>query len=462
MDSLPRKLRIGVVDFVQAHLPFALRIEEKLYGSAEFAYFFSDPPEDTRDLLEGREWRDWQPHTASPTVSLDDRELLEACGRHELMRASCLPAMLRRARALVNRLDCFISETRVECLLVWNGQRGLGGALATWLACRRGLQLVFFENGPLPGTMQLDRCGVNYYSEHTARIAAGEYRHCVIDEERLERCLNLLRTGRRPADFIPARPPETLPAQELARELLHLFRPAAWRNFSAQLPVGLRHYVLLPMQVVDDSQLSTHSPLLGHDLERLVMEVYLAMREALPQHRLVVKIHPKETADASNRYLRLAARLPDVYFVKSQPMHELLAGCELVVTVNSTVGVEALAFGKPVITLGHSFYTVPDLVRPVDRLELLPQAMRTALHHPPPPRRVRQFLGYLQQHMCAEGNAADLSERSLNAVATRLLELARPPALAVGHGPAAPGVVRAGRAAAAPASRSRVPETDNA
>jgi len=437
MDSLPRKLRIGVVDFVQAHLPFALRIEEKLYGSAEFAYFFSDPPEDTRDLLEGREWRDWQPHTASPTVCLDDRELLEACGRHELMWAANLPALLRRARALLNRLDCFISETRVECLLVWNGQRGLGGALAAWLARRRGLQLVFFENGALPGTMQLDRCGVNYYSEHTPRIAAGDYRKFVSDEQRLERCLNLLRTGRRPDDFIPARKPPLPPAQKLARELLRLFRPAAWRwlfaalhgNFASQLPVGLRHYVLMPMQVIEDPQLSAHSPLLGHDLERLVMEVYLAMREALPQHRLVVKIHPQETAHASREYLRLATRLPDVYFVKSQPMHQLLAGCELVVTVNSTVGVEALAFGKPVITLGRSFYTVPDLVRPVDRIELLPQAMRTALGHPPPPQRVRQFLGYLQQRMCAEGSDADLSERSVNALATRLLELARGPAV---------------------------------
>ena len=39
-------------------------------------------------------------------------------------------------------------------------------------------------------------------------------------------------------------------------------------------------------------------------------------------------------------------------------MKEVLKKAELVITLNSTVGIEALLYGKPVLTLGDAFYNI--------------------------------------------------------------------------------------------------------
>ena len=55
---------------------------------------------------------------------------------------------------------------------------------------------------------------------------------------------------------------------------------------------------------------------------------------------------------------------------------ELLQKCEGVVTVNSSVGLEAFAYDKPVITLGESFYDGPGLTEHAGDLAALKALFR--------------------------------------------------------------------------------------
>lgn len=423
-----RPVRYAIIDFDKTQFPFFLKLAQRLAGVAEFHFF--QLKLDTLHLLDGQTqaqlWRGAARWSAAATLS--DDEVLQAAGLHELLWCASVPKLIAQSRELIARLGGFFQACAIDCVLIFNGAQ-LARSLAVFVAQRLGLPCRYLENGYLPGTMQLDGAGVNAYSSHTAAVAQGCYRDFEPDDALLDRALDWLRSGRRPADVVPL-PRFSLPLrQRLRREIDRLLSPKAWQwlqppargRFHDRLPADADDFVLLPMQVVRDSQLSLHSPLVGYDLERLILVTYRAMRCALPGRRLVVKLHPKETQHVNRRYRRLAARLPDVLFLQRQPIHEVLARCALVVTVNSTVGVEALALGKPAVTLGRNFYTTRPLVEPVGDLEALPQALQAALRNRPDAALVRRFLGYVQQRMHVPGSFLDLSERSQQAVAAALL-----------------------------------------
>ena len=82
---------------------------------------------------------------------------------------------------------------------------------------------------------------------------------------------------------------------------------------------------------------------------------------------------------------------PDVVFTKLMNTQELIEKSAAVVTVNSTVGIEAMLHLKPVITLGDAFYAVPGLVRPCGRDDELGRHSRTGYSKRRRPRSDRAF-----------------------------------------------------------------------
>lgn len=416
---------------VRDELLFTFAVAGRLGSDAEFLYF--QHRTDTHELLRANHARFWTP--AGRTFrdhGMDDAELLFACGMHERYWSPDLGALRRRAHVLAGAITEFLIVQSIDCVIVWSGVT-LVRSLSAHIARKLGIRTIYCENGYLPGTMQMDVEGVNFYSSFTPRIRAQEYRSFDGDDAALETTLELLRTGQRIPGMIPFPQPKASTGQRLQRELGRLLKPQAWRwldtldrsDFRTRKWTGEQPFVLLPLQVVRDSQLSVHSPLLGHDLPRLILHTWLAMRRVLPDHRLVVKLHPKETTHGNRAYLKLASELPDIVFVRGQAMHELLRRCSLVVTINSTVGVEAMAFDKPVVALGRNFYTFPELVQTVADLDELPVAMQAALQRPKDPALRRDFLRYLQQQVLSLCSYRDQSERSLSVACERMLELAK-------------------------------------
>jgi hypothetical protein len=71
---------------------------------------------------------------------------------------------------------------------------------------------------------------------------------------------------------------------------------------------------------------------------------------AAPDVQLVIKPHPAETPDV---YAPAVAGVPNIRVVASgSPLPPLLAAAGAVVTVNSTVAIDALAFGLPTVVIG--------------------------------------------------------------------------------------------------------------
>ncbi len=83
---------------------------------------------------------------------------------------------------------------------------------------------------------------------------------------------------------------------------------------------------------------------------RLVLPALVAAARALPNVRLAIKAHPAETADV---YAPITAGQPGVrVLAASAPLAPLLAAARAVVTVNSTVALDAAVLGVPALVIG--------------------------------------------------------------------------------------------------------------
>jgi capsular polysaccharide export protein len=141
------------------------------------------------------------------------------------------------------------------------------------------------------------------------------------------------------------------------------------------LPPGYR--ILVPGQVEDDASIR-----LGAGDVRTNHALLQAVRTAHPDAVILYKPHPDVEAGLRPGAVAAAdlARLADAVLHRADPL-ALIAACDEVWTMTSTLGFEALLRGKPVTTLGAPFYAGWGLTRDLG---------------PVPMRRLRRPDGSLQ------------------------------------------------------------------
>lgn len=146
-----------------------------------------------------------------------------------------------------------------------------------------------------------------------------------------------------------------------------------------------QRFVYYPLHVPADVALTLRAP---HYLDQLSLVDYLA-RIVPASHRLVIKEHPAQVGALDARRLRdLLARHDNLSLLPpTVNNYDALAACDLVVSINSKSGAEALVLGKPVLVLGDAFYGDSGLVTPVGNATELPQALKAALESPAMPAK---------------------------------------------------------------------------
>ncbi len=128
-------------------------------------------------------------------------------------------------------------------------------------------------------------------------------------------------------------------------------------------------YVYYPFHVPMDMSLTIRAP---HLLDQYTLVDTIA-RSIPANTKLVIKEHPAMIGVLSFvRVLSLLRNNENIVFLHpSENNYSVMRKAEMIITVNSKSGAEALLLGKQVIFLGDSFYRESGLGRRVDHLETL-------------------------------------------------------------------------------------------
>ncbi|MEP1961681.1 nitrogen fixation protein FixF [Tateyamaria sp.] len=163
-------------------------------------------------------------------------------------------------------------------------------------------------------------------------------------------------------------------------------------------------YVFVPFQVPSDMQVTQHSPWI-RDME-MFLDAVLEAAERNPDDVFVIKEHPSFKRSVKG----LRPDHPRVVFANDNVTSDLIKNARVVVTLNSTVGVEALLFDRPVITLGTACYNIDGLVLHAEDARQLDAALETSKSWTHNARLRAQFLGYLSHRYLMHGRYDDLPD----------------------------------------------------
>ncbi|WP_254911207.1 hypothetical protein [Pseudoalteromonas sp. A601] len=181
-----------------------------------------------------------------------------------------------------------------------------------------------------------------------------------------------------------------------------------------------KRYIFVPFQVPHDTQVVCYSPWLN-SMEMLYSEVMNAVEKLNdPDLKVVFKEHPSW----HKHYTHLYKKHPQAIFANGNATADLIENAQAVITINSTVGLEALLLAKHVITLGQACYNIDDLVLHANsRQELFERLLQLDQGWQLNLALRDQFFGYLKHVYTVEGRWQDCSTQHAKAVEERLIGL---------------------------------------
>jgi capsule polysaccharide export protein KpsC/LpsZ len=136
-----------------------------------------------------------------------------------------------------------------------------------------------------------------------------------------------------------------------------------------------------------------------------------------PGYDLVVKEHPMSIGRNPLAFLRRLRRRSNVRLLHPQESsHELIRESAAVAVISSTVGLEALLYEKPVLTLGRPFFAGYGITLDVESFRELREAVPALLRFRPDRERIRRFL-HAAMRRCYAGAPVLVDRSEENAVA---------------------------------------------
>jgi capsular polysaccharide export protein len=274
-----------------------------------------------------------------------------------------------RVRAFQNAvwsaMEVMCRRFSVHGVCIWNGAFAHCNAAAAF-ARAHNLPTLFFEVGNIDGKLFADPEGSNA----AARIARqpelldayavggaemAEWRERYLAAALLPSSLPQARVSRRLNGWYPfdwfGYAVLRVPRQEFVPLLGRVVGKLIARlNAIPPAIMPDKPFVFLPLQVSSDTNLVVHS-----DEDNLKAMEFAERRARERGCLLVVKPHPAETDQSLVRRIAELC-LERGHLMTSYNVTKLVLAAEEVITINSTVGLQALLLDKPVTVLGRSLY----------------------------------------------------------------------------------------------------------
>lgn len=275
-----------------------------------------------------------------------------------------------------------LSKLQPHAIALWNGNK-LPSETVALVAKHLGITVWHFENGIVPNTTTLDAKGVN--------------------------ALNSL--PRTPAFYLN-QVLKDIDFPEIG------IRKAHKKRASQEIIDLPEKYIFVPFQVPNDTQIIVNSSWVK-SMEVFFNEVSNAFLQNTDESTtLVFKEHPSWP----QHFEELYETNERIKFANGNPTPDLIANALAVVTINSSVGLESLLQGKPVITLGDACYNIKGLVRHASNSDELCKLMQTIESWKPDETLRIKFLQYLYDCYCIPTSWAKCDEKNIRAVEKRILK----------------------------------------
>lgn len=178
------------------------------------------------------------------------------------------------------------------------------------------------------------------------------------------------------------------PAEFVTNTLSQRSRALAARPLYSK-PDPKRPFIYFPLHLVNDFKVKRVIP---HCVDQEYLIGQLA--DALPQGwDVVVKEHPVSIGRNPLSMLRRLTERENVRLVSPyESSHELSNQARAVTVISSTVGLEALLYARPVLTMGQPFYSGYGITVDVDSFREIRPKLAEVLRFEPDRERILQFL----------------------------------------------------------------------
>jgi hypothetical protein len=172
------------------------------------------------------------------------------------------------------------------------------------------------------------------------------------------------------------------------------------------------NYVIFPIHYEPEATLSYFSEYY-QEQEYLISNIAKTLRN---NQILLVKEHPEQPGALLNKKFRtILKRTSNVFFIKAEyPTKELILKADLVITIASTMGWEALMLNKKVVVFGNVFYDKhPSIIKFDGDWTALKEAIRNKDHTKPSFDENVKFVASFWSY-CEEGYPLIHKERDTN------------------------------------------------
>mgnify|MGYP005621194649 CR=1 FL=1 len=246
-----------------------------------------------------------------------------------------------------------ILKSNSDFIGMWNGTKYPQNIL-NGICKHYHKKCIYFENGVLPNTTSMDFQGVNAHNS-------------------ISNDINIYKNYQKKEN-------STLPNNLISRTSKNKKN----LNFEdinkkeEKIP-----YIFIPFQVSYDSQIIFNSPWIKN-MEQLFNIIRIISIDFEGKCNFIFKEHPSDRKSNYSNLHSESKKFKNIFFDNKTCTEELIKKSLGVITINSSVGIEALLFKKPVITLGESFYNIDNITKQIhfngkDYLSIL--QLSTTIHN---------------------------------------------------------------------------------
>ncbi|OGU34413.1 MAG: hypothetical protein A2068_09720 [Ignavibacteria bacterium GWB2_35_6b] len=282
--------------------------------------------------------------------------------------------------------ESFFHNNKIDMILIWNGY-SVRGKAAKYIANKLGIKKNIFERSVFPFYLQVDDEGINTYNSHkqtlcdyqlqTVNLRIDDFQNLVQKKLDLKNPLDVIKIKYKVQYYIKEKEYSELGYRVLQyitmQKSLSLKSKKKVFIFNS-ISLGNLDYIFVPLQVSTDTQLLMCDNLIKTNVE-LIENVLNSVSKLNSTWKVVFKIHPQETGKEAE-YLNVIEKYNNAVVTNTDTI-ELIKNSKLVISINSSVGFEALLWQKSVILLGNSIYDNFELIYKVAKLDELKNLIQT-------------------------------------------------------------------------------------